>query len=322
MSGVAEGTHTVTAAASGYTPQQATVTVAPGGAAAADFSLSQPATTSVPNIMVIVLENKEYSTVVGDTANAPYINNTLIPNFELLTNIFSVTHNSLANYLADTSGVVSNPAMTTHDCTACGPFNVENIVHEMSVAGVSWKAYIEDMPSVCYAGTTPSGNYAKKHNPFVYYTDIVSTSLCTNVVPFTLFSADLSGSSPPNFMWVTPNLVHDMHLTASTGTTALQLAAGDAWLNTQITFIQGTSWYVNGGTIVVTWDEGTTGFGFNGSAGGHIPTILISNHLQGAGQYAASGNAYALERGLEEEFGISLIEATADKANGDFKPAF
>jgi hypothetical protein len=323
LGSVAEGTHTITATATGYVLQPATVTVAPGGAAAADFSLSQPGTTLVPNIMVIMMENKEYTTVVGDSINAPYINNTLIPNFELLTNISAVTHNSLANYLADTSGVVSDPALTTHDCTTCGPFNVENIVHEMSVAGVPWRAYMEDMPSVCYSGVTLSGNYAKRHNPFVYYTDIVSSSLCNNVVPFTQFSTDLSGSSPPNFMWVTPNLVHDMHMTSSTSTTALQLAAGDAWLNTQINFIQGTSWYANGGTIIVTWDEGTMNTGFPGSAGGgHIPTILISNHLQGAVPYPASGNAYALERGIEEKYGIGLIEAAADSANGDLRRAF
>jgi hypothetical protein len=311
-------------------PQPATVTVPATGLVDADFSMSQPAsTTSVPNIMVIMMENKEFSTVVGDAVNAPYINTTLIPNFRLLANIFAITHNSLANYLADTSGLVSDPANTTHDCTTCGPYNVENIVHEMSVAGIPWKAYMEDMPSVCFTGTTTTGNYAKKHNPFVYYTDIVSTwpaatSLCNNVVPFTQFATDLSGNSTPNFMWVTPNLVHQMHKTSLTSTKALQLAAGDAWLKTQITFIQGTPWYANGGTVIVTWDEGTTNLTFPGPAGGggHIPTILISNDLQGAGQYAPSGNAYALERGIEEAYGIGLIEATANSANGDFKPAF
>src|SRR2546427_3206019 len=82
-----------------------------------------------------------------------------------------------------------------------------NIVDRLPPARVTRKAYMEDMPSNCYGGH--SGSYAVRHNPFVYYNDIVSNSMrCNQVVPAGTGDSALihdlgSTSTASNYMWLT-----------------------------------------------------------------------------------------------------------------------
>src|SRR5205807_6295174 len=64
-----------------------------------------PAAGAVPpfsHVFVIVMENHEYNSVIGNPA-APYTNG-LVANYGLATNYFGVSHPSLPNYLALTAG--------------------------------------------------------------------------------------------------------------------------------------------------------------------------------------------------------------------------
>src|SRR5262249_54310727 len=57
---------------------------------------------SVPaydHIVVAVMENHDYNEIIGDTQDAPYINN-LAANGALLTNYTAITHPSEPNYFA------------------------------------------------------------------------------------------------------------------------------------------------------------------------------------------------------------------------------
>ena len=136
----------------------------------------------------------------------------LIKQSALATNYSGVTHPSLPNYLALTSG--STDGITT-DCnppSAGCIVNVKNIADLVAASGRTWKEYAESMPSSCYQYN--AGNYATKHNPFVYYSDIVNNQqLCaSHVVPYTQMLTDLkSASTTPNFAFITPNLCNDMH---------------------------------------------------------------------------------------------------------------
>ena len=100
----------------------------------------------------------------------------------LLTQHYAVAHPSLPNYLAliggDTFGV-------TFDCTKC-IYNAITLPDLIEASGRTWKAYQEDMPSPCFAGAE-SGNYAMKHNPFVYFEPIrLDAARCRrSVVPIT-----------------------------------------------------------------------------------------------------------------------------------------
>ena len=69
-----------------------------------------------------------------------------------------------------------------------------------------------------------------------------------HVKPLTDMVGDLS-ANPPAFVWVTPNMIDDMH--------DGPLTVGDTWLSQQIPSIQATAWVSGrGGTIIVLWDEG------------------------------------------------------------------
>ena len=99
-------------------------------------------------VVLIVLENHEYSSVVG-SGDASFINDTLIPEGTLFTDYFAVSHPSLPNYLAMTSG--STQGMQGTDAVSSGQVASDNLFHQLSSAGVGWRAYQETMPAACYA---------------------------------------------------------------------------------------------------------------------------------------------------------------------------
>src|SRR5437867_12889341 len=172
------------------------------------------------HVFIVVEENRSYSEIIGSTA-APYINS-LVSQNGVATNYFAVTHPSLPNYLARTGG--STFGISTDCAPPSCPVNAANIADRVAASGRTWKAYEESMPSACYL--SDSGEYAPKHNPFVYYTDIEgSASRCqSHDVPYSQLTSDLaSDSTTPNYVFITPRLYHGMHhCPISTGDTSLQ----------------------------------------------------------------------------------------------------
>jgi len=252
--------------------------------------------------MVIVEENNSYSAIIPNS-QLPYINS-LAQQYVLLTNWWGISHPSEPNYLAMVSGSIwDNPAdLTPQDKTYPGP----TVVDQMAAKGIAWKAYMEDMPQACDLTDAYSpGDYDVNHNPFMYFTSIRSTSAqCNRVVPFTQFAGDLANGTAPPFMYVVPNLLNDMH----NGT----YATADNWIKTQLGLVFASSWYKQGGTVVLTWDEGESG-------GDQIATVVISARLAGHGQVSGFGNHYGLLRSLEEIYGLGLLANAASAANGDIK---
>lgn len=264
------------------------------------------ATSSVPafsHVFVIVMENNEYGNIIGSGA-APYINS-LASTYGLATNYYGASHPSLPNYLALTSGSTFG---ITSDCTTCY-VSATNIADQVEASGRSWKAYMEDMPSPCYAGPW-SGNYAMKHDPFMYYTDIRNNAArcAAHVVPFTQFSTDMSSGAVPNFVWITPNMCNDMH--------DCSVATGDAWLRSVVPTITGSAAYRNGGVLFITWDEGSTSLGCCGDSwGGHVATLVISPRSIAGYRSGAAENHYGLLRTIEDAFRLSHLNAASWAAN-------
>ena len=117
------------------------------------------------HVVLIVMENKEAGAVLG-SSSAPYLNR-LVRRYGLASASYAVTHPSLPNYLALTSGSTQG---VSSDCTSCH-FSARNLVDELEARAISWRGYFEDVPSPCFAGAG-AGGYARKHNPFIYYDDI------------------------------------------------------------------------------------------------------------------------------------------------------
>ncbi|HEY2704609.1 MAG TPA: alkaline phosphatase family protein [Candidatus Dormibacteraeota bacterium] len=264
-----------------------------------------------PHVMVIVMENQEYGAVIGSGA-APYINS-LATSYAAATSWFAVQHNSPTDYLALISGSTQNLPATPP------PYSTLTVVDELAGEGIGWRAYMEDMPSACFRGGG-SGGYVKYHNPFMYFSSIVNTpSQCNSIVPFaTNFASDLGAGTAPPFLFVVPSLCNDMH--DSCLPLGNPVAQGDQWLRTQLPTVLQSSWYRSGGVVVITWDEGTTRAGINQGSGGHVPTVVISADAHLA--YTQAGDHYGTLRAIEEVYGVGLLGASADLANGDLRAAF
>lgn len=211
-------------------------------------STSLPSSKSFSHVVIILEENKPKGTVIGNSS-APYINK-LATTYSQATNYYAITNPSLPNYIALTSGTTAG---ITNDCNppsnSCMA-NVSNIADRLEHAGKTWKEYAESMPQPCYPYT--SGEYAVKHDPFMYYPDITdNNSRCkSHVVPFSQLATDLSTvNSLPNYIFITPNLCDDMH--------DCSVAAGDSWLSKQVpSILNSPAFKKENSLLVIVWDEG------------------------------------------------------------------
>src|SRR5256885_1845975 len=286
---------TAAPAATAVGPAATASTTAPSHAAS-----PTPVRATVPafsHIFEIVMENHEYSSVIG-RPDAPYVNN-LAATYGLATNYFAASHPSLPNYLALTAGSTFGIAS---DCTTCF-VNATHIADQVESSGRSWKAYMEDMPTPCYMAAS-AGNYAMKHNPFLYFTDIRNNAArcAAHVVPFTQFGVDMSANQLPNFVWITPNMCNDTH--------DCSVSTGDAWLGTVVPRIIGSAGFRNGGVLFITWDEGSSNASCCGDAwGGHVATLVISQKSIAGARSSIAENHYSLLRTIEDGFGLVHLGA-------------
>jgi hypothetical protein len=258
---------------------------------------------SFSHVFLIVMENHEYSSVIGNPA-APYTNG-LVANYGLATSYYAASHPSLPNYLALTAGSTFGIAS---DCTTCF-VSATNIADQVEGSGRSWKAYMEDMPVPCYLGAS-SGNYAMKHNPFMYYNDIRNNPVrcAAHVAPFTQFWVDMSSGQVPDLVWITPNMCNDTH--------DCPVGTGDTWLRSVVPTITGSAAFRNGGVLFITWDEGSSNAGCcSGSWGGHVATLVMAPNAIGGFRSGVAENHYGLLRTIEDGFHLGHLGAAGWASN-------
>jgi len=292
-------------------PSPAPSVAAPAGRPAIATSSGTPAppptavgtVPSFSHVFVIVMENHEYSSVIGNPA-APYTNG-LVASYGLATSYYAASHPSLPNYLALTAGSTFGIAS---DCTTCF-VSATNIADQVEGSGRSWKAYMEDMPVPCYMGAS-SGNYAMKHNPFMYYNDIRNNPVrcAAHVAPFTQFWVDMSSGQVPDFVWITPNMCNDTH--------DCPVGTGDAWLRSVVPTITGSAAFRNGGVLFITWDEGSSNAGCcSGSWGGHVATLVMAPNAISGFRSGVAENHYGLLRTIEDGFHLGHLGAAGWASN-------
>lgn len=209
------------------------------------------------HVVIVMEENHGYSQVIGNPA-MPYLNS-LAKKYGLATNYFASAHPSLPNYFMLTTGelVAANDGFT-------GVYTGDNIVKHLLTSGKTWKVYAEALPSVGYIGGD-SGNYARHHNPFVYFTDVRDSAVLRHsIVPFTEFSRDLATNSLPNYSFVVPTNLDNGH--------SASLAQADAWLRTRIEPLFNSPEFKASGVLIIVFDEALTSDKSHG--GGHIAMIV------------------------------------------------
>ena len=248
---------------------------------------------SVPRldrVFVIMMENTSYSDLLNPANSNTAFIQSLAQTYGLATHYFGVTHPSLPNYVAATSG--SNWGSNSDDLAQAdqGFFNHRSLFDELNAVGVSWKAYMESMPSVGYTGDfgactastgpdptctgltstgksdTGTALYVRRHNPPMLFPDIFSDpQQAASVVPLTQLTTDLNSGRVPRFVWISPNICNDMHggapqcPFANAPNDANQQALyqdGDSFLNTWVTAIMQSRAWTRHSAIFITWDEG------------------------------------------------------------------
>jgi phosphatidylinositol-3-phosphatase len=267
---------------------------------------------STGRIIVVVEENHSFDQVIG-APQAPFLNH-LAGHGTLLTSFFAITHPSLPNYIAMVSGDTQG---ITSDCGGCN-LDAPNLVDQLEQAGISWKAYMEDLPAPC-SDAHSAGPYAKKHDPFMYFASIRDhPGRCAKVVPASQLDADLGAGRLPRFVFVTPNLDHDMHGAGGGGDDRALVRAADDWLRALYGRLAASTAWRDDTRLVVTWDEGH-GAGAGGrpgccgglAGGGHIPTIVVGPHVP-TGRDATDYDHYALLRSVEAAFHLPFLGHAGD----------
>jgi hypothetical protein len=96
------------------------------------------------NMLVIVLENADYSTAIADPNLKAFADSGI-----LFTNSHALYHPSQPNYIAMTSGS-TNGVTSDADVT----LQVRNIADLLEAKGFTWKNYQENWPSSCFTLTS------------------------------------------------------------------------------------------------------------------------------------------------------------------------
>ena len=283
-----------------------------GGAAASGPCGTTPlASVHYTHVIWIWMENHSYGDIVGST-QAPYIN-MLASECGLATNYHNVSHPSLPNYIAATSGLgLADVKKFKSDCNPSK--RCSTLAPSIFGQLPSWKAYEESMTANCEP--VNDGEYAVRHNPPPYYASLAGCA--TNDVPYGELAGDLSAGTLPAFSFVTPNLIDDMH----DGT----IAQGDGWLAANVPAILASSAYQSGTVaLFITWDEGEGGSSNDCATnttdiGCHVATLVVSPSTAAGTLSGTLFNHYSLLLSTEQLLGVPPLgnAAGANSMLADF----
>ncbi len=257
------------------------------------------------HVVVLVMETKERGDVVG-ARESRYVN-ALARRYAIATASFAVTHPSLPNYLALTSGSTQGITSDCTDCHAAG----RNIVDQLEAAHLTWKAYMEGLPRPC-SNIAGAGRYAKKHDPFMYYDDVArNPRRCRRVVGFDQLAADLRSGALPTYAFVSPDLCHDTH--------DCDVATGDRFLAGLVPRLLRE--LGPRGFLVLTWDEGSSDAGCCTDAhGGRIATIVAGPGARRRAHSARPVDHYGVLGTVERALGLPPLGGAAQPRSGTLDP--
>jgi hypothetical protein len=254
------------------------------------------------NVVILLEENQSFEDVIRKDSKMPYLNE-LAARGALARGYYANTHPSLNNYFILTSGERGTSLPFGLADTFSGTVSGDNVASILTRHGNSWKVYAENLPRAGSIESDPGPGrlYAKRHNPFAYFKSVVEpasgVSQRGNIVPFTQFAADRKADQLPNYSFVLPSLVNDVHDNPGTRKGAAcgdgeSLAVADHWLRVNIKPLVDSESFQKDGLLMIVFDEACD----KGSkkddslspirksgGGGHIAGVLVGAHLPEGG---------------------------------------
>jgi hypothetical protein len=275
--------------------------------------------SAVRHVWVIELENQGYAQSFGTPSVDPYLAKTLPRMGALLENYYAIGHASADNYIAQVSGQAPDLG-TQADCplwtpfpghVVAGPYHqvlgegcvypaaVPTLGNQLSAAGRSWAAYLQDMgndPGRDNTVSTARGpacghpatwsvdrtrhaergdQYAARHDGFAFFRSVTANpAFCAaHVLSFRPLPGDLArASATPAFSFIAPNLCNDGHDAPCADGAPGGLAQADRFLARWVPIIMAAPAYRDGGLIVITFDEGSDAAACCGESSGLVPS--------------------------------------------------
>lgn len=243
----------------------------------------------------------------------------------------------------------NKPGYPDHDLIA------RSLMDQLAAKHLTWKAYLESIPAAGSlaarwptpenpSGGRPNELYSAKHDGFVSFEAVnraSNSARAGHLVGFDQLKEDLARDSVPNYAHIIPNECNDMHgLTGPNvpadceeANSSAVVRRGDAEIAMLVNMIIHSKVWSDPGNaaIVVTFDEndraerhsgeqGCCGYDPHSVAnfgGGHIPTIVITNHGPRHLVDDTPYNHYSLLRTTEAAFGMNeYLGHAADKNKG------
>ena len=100
-----------------------------------------------------------------------------------------------------------------------------HLVTQLKDAGISWKAYLEDIPGD-RCPTSSFDRYAVKHSGMIFFDDVWNapgTYCQDHLRPYAELARDLAANTVARYNFIAPNTCNDMH--------DCSVATGDEWLS-------------------------------------------------------------------------------------------
>jgi len=217
-----------------------------GGASPRNFRARSRGQKTAKHVFLIVEENHSFDSVYPGTM--PWLS-ALGDKYGIATNYFSNETGSLLDYLWLSSG----SGEQSFGCDGNGCKKVitnDNIFRQLNQAGLTWNVYADSLPKAGFNGPV-AGNYVKRHNPALWYSDVANhASEQQKVVPFGQLAKDIAAGDLPDYAIIVPDLIHDAHNASP--------KAADQWLKKNIGPLIQSSYFQPGGDSVmfITFDNG------------------------------------------------------------------
>ena len=314
------------------------------------------------HVVVLTEENEAAATTFAPGSPATYLKG-LRSKGVFLPNYYGTGHASLDNYIAMVSGQPPQPA-TMGDCAGLSLWacvqpqgaiaSGRNLADQLETARLDWRSYQDGTPSPCfhaaysptdpspdpYQGNSATGgkNYADRHNPFLYFPDVIGNTVrcAVHQRPFTDLAGDVRANRLPAFSFITPDTCNDGHDNPCAGRSVGGLVTADAWLKAQLPSLL-RYLATHNGLLIVNFDEGGTPSSAQDAAanaaeyscpgctgrglGGRTGAILVSPRLPQGATVTTAYDHYSLLRTIEDSFGIAEHLNAAGQATA-FTDAF
>lgn len=308
------------------------------GVLAALLALANPCFAAPKHVIVIAMENKDAAPanartrnfIYGNVKDAPFINNTLSRQAARASNFVDelMAERSQPHYIlmeagrttfADTSFTCDNDPLKSCDLFSRRPNwtkSREHLTAQIEDArrpALTWMTYQEglDPKSTGACPIRSSGLYAAKHNPFVYFSDVAGeppSSKSANCIAHTRdlsrFAEDMASNSLANYVFISPNLCHDMH--GALSCPGEKVAKGDAFLRSFMPPL--LTWArANKAVVFIVWDEG--------NASDRIPFYAAGWGVKPNYESKLRYSHRSLLKTVERMLGLPELESVSDAAD-------